>query len=579
MKSPTDEPAPESAKEPADGPAAESAKEPADEPTEEPAEEPADEPTREPAEEPVKSPAAEPPAERTSQFVPLRSADDARPARRTGRADATTDPRPAPDEPRKAGAAAADAPAPPGACAPAPSAGTAASARSAGAVPAPEAAEPERTRQQPMPPEPGRRPLDLLAELTNRPAPPETPLRAALRRLKIYTPLVALLAVVFVTVQLLRPLPAPELDLTANATYSFDGGEPRIAWPEEGQAAMEVDGLGSFGTSGAQEPVPIASVAKVMTAYLLLKEHPMEPGEPGASIPVDQQAEDDAGLSEQGESTVGVRAGETISQEEALNALMIASANNVARLVARWDAGSEKAFVEKMNATAEDLGMQNTTYTDPSGLRAETVSTAEDQVRLGKAVMEYEVFREIVRKPSYEDRNGTSHRNWNFLVPEYGTVGIKTGTTTAAGGNLLFAATADVGGTEQLIIGAVLGQHAPPIIDSVLAEGKELILSAQAALRSETVVRQGEVVGAVDDGLGGRTSLVATEDVAAVGWAGLTVELDLAAGKDGVPHTAGPGTEVGHLTVGDGPGQVRVPVAVQRELTEPDATAKITRLS
>jgi D-alanyl-D-alanine carboxypeptidase len=471
--------------------------------------------------------------ERTSRFVPLRSAD-------------------APRVPASASAAASGRPVPP------------------------ELPEAERTKQQPLPP---HMPLELLAELTNKPAPPETPLRVALRRVKIWSPLVLLLVIALAVAQLMRPLPDPKLVLTASATHTFEGEEPALNWPPEGQAVLEVEGLGSLGSYGEEKPVPIASVAKVMTAYVILRDHPLKAGEEGPRIPVDAQAEKDAGLSAQGESTVEVEEGEEITLDEALHALMIASANNVARLLARWDSGgSEKAFVEKMNAAAEELGMANTTYTDASGLRKDTVSTAADQVKLGKKVMDYEAFREIVRKPSYEDRNGVVHRNWNGLVPYHGSVGIKTGTTTAAGGNLLFAGEKEVGGTTQLIVGAVMGQHKPPIIDTVIAESRELLVSAQEVLTSERIVAKGDVVGYVDDGLGGRTPLVATEDVTAVGWSGLKVELALTDGGKGVPHTAAAGDAVGTLTVGSGPGQVRVPVAVRSELAEPDTGTRLTRI-
>ncbi|MFP8884669.1 serine hydrolase [Streptomyces mangrovi] len=443
-------------------------------------------------------------------------------------------------------------------------------------TPGPELPEAERTRQQPLPP---HMPLELLAELTNKPAPPETPVRVALRRIKIWSPLVLLLVIVLAVAQLMRPLPAPELVLTASAAHTFEGDKPALEWPPEGQAVVEVEGLGSLGSYGEEKPVPIASVAKVMTAYVILRDHPIEAGEEGPMIPVDAQAEKDAGLSAQGESTVEVEEGEEITLNEALHALMIASANNVARLLARWDSGgSEKAFVEKMNAAAEELGMENTTYTDASGLREDTVSTAADQVKLGKKVMDYEAFREIVKKPSYEDRNGVGHRNWNGLVPYNGAVGIKTGTTTAAGGNLLFAGEKEVGGTTQLIVGAMLGQHRPPIIDTVIAESRELLVSAQEVLKSEKIVAKGDVVGYVDDGLGGRTQVVATEDVSAVGWSGLKVELALTDGGRGVPGTAAPGDTVGTLTVGSGPGQVKVPVAVRGELAEPDLGTRLTRV-
>ncbi|MEU1302380.1 D-alanyl-D-alanine carboxypeptidase [Streptomyces shenzhenensis] len=434
---------------------------------------------------------------------------------------------------------------------------------------------PERTTQQPLPPKP---PLDLLAELTNTPPPPQTPVRTLVRRIKIWTPLVVLLAIVFAIVQALRPLPDPALDLTADESYTFDGGKASIPWPSGGQGALDVQGIGSFGSSGAQKPVPIASVAKVMTAYLILRDHPLKGGE-GPKIPVDQTAQDQA--TADGESTVEVQANDTITEREALEGVLIASANNVARLLARWDAGSEKAFVAKMNAAAKSLGMTDTTYTDPSGLEKTTVSTAADQVKLAKAAMQDASFREVARMMEYTDYKGAKHSNWNRLVGYNDVIGIKTGTTTAAGGNLVFAATREVDGETRTIVGAVLGQGPGgsdnTILSGALDAGDKLIRAAQGALKPAKILQKGDVVGYVDDGLGGRTPVVITKDVTAVGWAGLKVELSFAA--DDVPHTAKAGTKVGTLTVGDGSsGAVKVPVALQKELTEPGFTDKLTRL-
>lgn len=435
--------------------------------------------------------------------------------------------------------------------------------------------EAELTRTQPRP---DQEPLDLLAQLTNRPPKPETPLRVAVRRVKIWTPLVLLLALLVGVAQAVRPLPDPVLTLTAKPTYTFSGTRPAVPWPTEGQAVLDVDGLGSLGSAGKDRSVPVASVAKVMTAYVVLHDHPVKPGSQGARIPVDQKAQDEAGLSAQNESTVNVKKGQTITEREAIEAIMIASANNVARLLARWDAGSEAKFTKKMNAAAKRLGMHRTTYTDPSGLTASTVSTALDQVRLAKKAMAIPLFKQVVRMPSYTDAQGDKHANWNKLVPLDGVVGIKTGTTTKAGGNLIFAAEKNIGGTKQLIVGAVLGQHKPSILDTVLGASKKLIDTAQDALRSRKVVHKGQVVGYVDDGLGGRTPVVATKDAPAVGWSGLKVRLALSGLGKVPPHTAKAGTRVGYLTVGSGPGQVRVPVALQKALVEPRLGAKLTRI-
>ncbi|MFG3032092.1 D-alanyl-D-alanine carboxypeptidase [Streptomyces sp. NPDC048253] len=435
---------------------------------------------------------------------------------------------------------------------------------------------PERTTQQPLPPRP---PLDLLAELTNTPPPPPTPLRTLGRRLKIWTPLVILLLVAFAIAQAVRPLPATALALTAEGSYTFEGGKTQLPWPSEGQGWMDADGVGTVGSFGKQTPVAIGSVAKTMTAYIILKDHPMKAGEEGPEIEVDATAEKEGGYDVSGdESTLNtVKAGDRLTEKQALSAVLIPSANNIARLLARWDAGTEAAFVKKMNATAKELGMTDTTYTDPSGLKETTVSTAEDQVKLGRAFVKVPALVSISSAASWTDPSGKYWNNYNTLPYYIGAIGIKTGSTTAAGGNLLFASRKKVNGQTVTLVGAVLGQHKPKILETVNAVSKTALLAAQDALTSAKILKKGDVVGYVDDQLGGRTPVVITKDVSAVGWAGMTVKLSFTA--DDVPHTAKAGTQVGTLTVGDGTSSaVKVPVALQSDLTEPGFSDKLTRI-
>ncbi|MFE7764785.1 D-alanyl-D-alanine carboxypeptidase [Streptomyces sp. NPDC057438] len=483
-----------------------------------------------------------PPSERTSRFVALKPLDEHAPSR---------PPAAAPDGPAVTPAEATRA---------IPQVG------------------PERTTQQPLPPKP---PLDLLAELTNTPPPRQTPVRTFIRRVKIWTPLAILLVIVFAVAQSLRPLPAATLALTADESYAFKGGKVDLPWPTEGQGWMDVNGIGTMDSFGEQKPVAIGSVAKAMTAYVILKDHPMKPGEKGETITVDAKGETEGGYDKDGESTLNtVKEGDKLSQYDAIAAIMIPSANNIARLLARWDSnGSEEAFVKKMNAAAKDLGMKNTTYTDPSGLKETTVSTAEDQVKLGNALVKMKALTDITRLPVWYDPSGQRWDNYNRLVPYNNAIGIKTGSTTAAGGNLLFAGTQEVGGETAIVVGAILGQHTPPIIDTVNAVSKTAMIAAQEALTSDTILKKGDVVGHVDDGLGGRTPVVVTKNVSAVGWAGKTVKLELDASAT-VPHEAKPGTVVGSLIVGNGTGEgVEVPVALQETLTEPGFLTKLTRVS
>ncbi|MEU7035656.1 serine hydrolase [Streptomyces sp. NPDC046237] len=493
----------------------------------------------------------EPAPARPSTFVPLRAETPA-PAPKAPAAPRTT---PVPSEAPVAPKASASAPVPP-----------------------PSLAEAERTRQQPMPPLP---PLDLLAELTNTPPPPPTPLRTTMRRVRIWTPLVILLLIVFAVVQFVRPLPNATLTLSAAPTFTFEGGELQMPWPTEGQGAAEVEGVGSLGTYGAQKPAPLASVAKTMTAYVILRDHTIKGSDKGPEIEIDKKAADEAGA--QFESTAAVKEGQRYTEKELLQLLMIPSANNVARLLARWDAGSEAAFVEKMNAAAKDLGMTQSTYTDPSGLESTTVSTPQDQLKLAKAVMQYDVFREIVNMPNLTvDGIPGQIENNNNIVLEPGVSGIKTGSSTPAGGNLLWSANTVIDGKQRRILGIVMGAKDAKLLHEKLQlsidYSLKLIQQAQKDVTSAAVVRKGQVVGYIDDGLGGRTPVVADKELKAVGWPGLKVDLELTDGGKALPHTGKAGDVVGQVSIGTGTGKVSAPVSLQKDLVEPGFDKKLTRL-
>ncbi|MFE9613889.1 serine hydrolase [Streptomyces sp. NPDC006012] len=432
-------------------------------------------------------------------------------------------------------------------------------------------------------------PLDPRAHPTDTPQAPPPPARALRRGLTIWTPLVALLVlVVLVVVQLVRPLPRPVLALGAGMPAFTVGGAPfTVPWPAKGQAAVMVEGSGTIGTFGKQKPVPTASVAKVMTAYVILRGHPLKKDESGPRVTVDAQAVED-GRAKDESRIEGLRVGETFSLRDMLRMLMIPSGNNVARLLARWDTGArdETAFVRKMNEAARSLGMKNTTYTDPSGLDKGTVSTAVDQLGLAEAVMRSDAFRAVVALAG-ADIPGVgriTNNNERLLLAGLGVLGIKTGSNTAAGGTLSWAASKSVGGEDRLILGTMLDQHVtgadPNGANSLVLvqdNSRKVIAAVREALTSATVVREGQVVGHVDDGLGGRTPVVATRDLEAAGVPGQKLTLTLRKGGRDLVHGAPAGTVVGELALSGDAGARRVPVALQSELREPSIGTKLTR--
>ena len=251
---------------------------------------------------------------------------------------------------------------------------------------------------------------------------------------------------------------------------------PSTVWPAHGQAAFVQIGQSQVQAGPNQHAAAIASVAKVMTAYLVLRDHPLRLGEDGPTITLtDADVADTDRRRRQQESVVSIAAGEQLTERQALQALLLPSANNIAAVLARWDAGSEDRFVARMNATARSLGMTHTRYTDPSGYDDATVSTAADQVRIVDRAMRLPVFASIVATPSATlPVAGTVH-NTNTLLGHNGFVGVKTGSTAAAGGCFAFRAIRWIDGKRTTITGVVLGQPGHDQIAAGLAAADAMV--------------------------------------------------------------------------------------------------------
>ncbi len=246
-------------------------------------------------------------------------------------------------------------------------------------------------------------------------------------------------------------------------------------WPALGQGAYLL-GDGQPAVSPRQQPVPIASLAKVMTAYLVLKHYPLAGTDSGRRfvVSLDDVADTDS-RRRQDQSIVAVQAGELLSEREALMAILLPSANNVAVLVARQVGGSVEAFVAEMNRTAHALGMSHTTYTDPSGFDDRTVSTALDQLRLALVVADDPTLAAMMATRSYELPVAGRVANTDALIGQDGFVGLKTGSDDAAGGCFMFRSWRRLGTGNVPLTGVVLGQDGHNLISAGLAAAKQLV--------------------------------------------------------------------------------------------------------
>jgi D-alanyl-D-alanine carboxypeptidase (penicillin-binding protein 5/6) len=268
---------------------------------------------------------------------------------------------------------------------------------------------------------------------------------------------------------------------------------PAVNWPQSGQAAF-VLGDDRPSASPYQQPAPIASLAKVMTAYLTLERHPLSGEQEGFTMTVtaaDAQAAAENAARDQ--SIVAVRAGEQLTERHLLQALLIPSGNNIASMLAATVAGSETQFIAEMNAKARALGMNHTTYTDPSGFDPGTISTAADQLRVFRRAMRFTVFRHIVSMASVMLPVAGTLTNFNPLIAE-GYAG-KTGSDSAAGGCLAFFTHVTVGGRRLTAAGVVMGQGQGSSTSAILAAAgeaaKQLVDSVAPAIRVRTIAAPG----------------------------------------------------------------------------------------
>jgi serine-type D-Ala-D-Ala carboxypeptidase (penicillin-binding protein 5/6) len=266
--------------------------------------------------------------------------------------------------------------------------------------------------------------------------------------------------------RLTAPLPPASLVVRAPASLvAALGTPPAIPTPGTGSLFVASSADGELAAADADTERPIASVAKTMTALVVLQADPLAPGAAGPTLtltPADVALYQRT-VAEQG-SAVPVTAGEQLSERDLLLALMLPSANNIAETLAVWVAGSRDAFVARLNAEAITLGMSHTHFVDPSGFDPGTVSTATDLAKLARAALDVPALAEIVATPAAKLPDGTELANLDIALGAVpGWLGIKTGWTPQAGGCLLFAAhhVYAPGTPPVTVYGAVLGQ--PPL--------------------------------------------------------------------------------------------------------------------
>ena len=190
----------------------------------------------------------------------------------------------------------------------------------------------------------------------------------------------------------------------------------------------------------------IASTTKIVTALIVL-----EMADPDSEVTIRPEY-----LRTEG-SSMYLRSGEVITIRELLYGLLMMSGNDAALTLAYvCGDGDPQLFVDRMNALAEELGLEDTSFTNPHGLDHEMhYSTAKDLARLTAYAMKNEMFREIVSTKTYATDTRSMRNHNKLLWRGEGIVGVKTGFTKKAGRCLVSVCERD----GRLLIAVTL--HAP----------------------------------------------------------------------------------------------------------------------
>jgi len=245
------------------------------------------------------------------------------------------------------------------------------------------------------------------------------------------------------------------------SSVSATGPSGVAAW----SAAVENAATGRLLWSrGLNTERPMASITKVMTAYLVIKAGHLDRK---ITIP----AAVTGYVRAHNASSAGLRPGDRLTARQLLYALLLPSGADAAYTLAKAYGPGLSRFVTRMNATARLLGMRRTHFSNFDGLPYPTsysnYSTAANLLALGRAAMRLPVFRTVVAKRSYGLAAGSGHhayrwKNLNPLIGRYqGAIGIKPGYTGAAGQCLLFEATRH----GHTVIGVTL--HSPGSISPI----------------------------------------------------------------------------------------------------------------
>ncbi len=345
-----------------------------------------------------------------------------------------------------------------------------------------------------------------------------------------------------------------------------------LPWPSGGQAALGAAGYGLLTSHDASVPVPIASIAKIITALAVLKQKPLPPGSQGPTITLNSSDVDLYNYYYTHAGSVAlVTDGEQISEYQALEAMLLPSANNMADSLANWAFGSVAAYLTYANQMVKAMGLGQTTVGDTNGFSDMTTSTAADLVKLGLAALNVPVIAQITSQASAQVAAAGTITNTNVYLGKDGVFGIKTGNTDKAGGCYLFAAKRAVAGQTITLVGAVLGQ--PALIDAEAA-GDGLAKASDAGFEPISVIAKNQALGYYNAPWGADAQFKSAKALSMLVWKGADIKITTSPAIVRAPFPAG--GEAGNISIQSDDQVVSSPIILSQNMPAPSFWWRLT---
>ena len=318
--------------------------------------------------------------------------------------------------------------------------------------------------------------------------------------------------VIFAVLAPIDPIVPQVLHLDGVATPAAEVTLPSYGGSAIGDA--ESDHL--FAGVDVDTPRPIASITKVITALVVLNEHPIDEGTDGATITLTR---DDSRLVSSYAAINGTTApapvGRTITQRAIIELMLVHSANNYAETLAVWAFGSVDDYLSAARTWLDEQGLTDISVADTTGFSPENLASPRSLLRLARVATAHPVVATAAALPNVTVPGIGSFDNRNLIIGVDGVTGLKTGTLRASGSSLLFSAEHAGPTGEHRVVGVVLNGPDGP---QVAADARALLLSVRDDYHEIELVAEGTVVARYSTPWGDSAEVWVARDVDDIVW-------------------------------------------------------------